>query len=260
MKHVRQLTFAATLLFIFSTQNCLAHFGMIIPEKSIITQDKKNAEFELAFAHPFENKGMDLEKPEKFTMTVNGQTTDLTDNLKAMTFMGHKAWNTDISFKRPGVYVFVMEPHPYWEPAEDISIIHYTKTIVAAFGDDTGWDEPVGLPTEIVPLTRPFGNYAGNSFTGKVLVKGKPAAGAEVEVEYYNKGNTLQAPDDYHITQVVKADSNGVFTFTCPRAGWWGFAALTEADYTLQDPEGNDKGVETGAVLWIHLDNFQKRD
>jgi cobalt/nickel transport protein len=28
---------------------------------------------------------------------------------------------------------------------------------------DKGWDEPVGLPTEIVPLLRPFDNYVGRS-------------------------------------------------------------------------------------------------
>jgi cobalt/nickel transport protein len=259
MKSLKGLIFAATVFVFFSAQSSFAHFGMIIPEKSIITQEQKTSGFELAFAHPFENRGMDLQKPKKFTMTLNGQTTDLTGKLQETAFMDHKAWKTDITFKRPGVYFFVMEPHPYWEPAEDISIIHYTKTIVAAFGEDTGWDEPIGLPTEIVPLTRPFGNYAGNSFTGKVLVNGKPAAGAEVEVEYYNKGNVLQAPNDYHITQVIKADDNGIFTFTCPLAGWWGFAALSEADFTIKDPAGNDKGVETGAVLWIHLDNFKQR-
>ncbi len=66
--------------------------------------------------------------------------------------MEHKGWKVRFVLPRPGVYQFVMEPTPYWEPAEDLSIIHYTKTIIPAFGDDEGWDEPVGLPTEIVPL------------------------------------------------------------------------------------------------------------
>lgn len=78
--------------------------------------------------------------------------------------------------------------------------------------------------------------------------------GAEVEVEFYNEGNVLKAPSDYHITQVITADPNGVFSFTCPMPGWWGFAALSEADYTIKDPEGNDKDVEIGAVLWIYMD------
>ena len=99
-------------------------------------------------------------------------------------------------------------------------------------------------------------NYAGNSFTGQVLLKGQPVSGAEVEIEFYNQNNTLNPPSDYHITQVIKTDTNGVFSFTCPLAGWWGFAALNEADYQLKDPEGKDKNVELGAVLWIYLDEL----
>ncbi len=73
-------------------------------------------------------------------------------------------------------------------------------------------------------------------------------------MEFYDKKNSLNAPSDYHVTQVIRADGNGIFSFTCPLAGWWGFAALSEADYTIKDPAGNEKGVEIGAVLWIHLD------
>ena len=83
---------------------------------------------------------------------------------------------------------------------------------------------------------------------------GEPVPNAEVEVELYNRDNTYKAPSEYHVTQVVKADENGVFSFACPQSGWWGFAALNEADYTIKDPGGADKGVELGAVLWIYLD------
>jgi cobalt/nickel transport protein len=243
-------------LLCFPAGHAFAHFGMLIPDQHIIQQEKKDTTLTLAFSHPFENIGMDLIQPRKFTVTTSGETTDLSSTLKQTTFMEHKGWESSYNFSRPGVYQFVMEPTPYWEAAEDLSIIHYTKTIIPAFGDDEGWDEPVGLPTEIVPLLRPFGNYAGNSFSGQVLVKGTPAAGAEVEVEFYNKGNALHPESDYHVTQVIKADGNGIFTFTCPLAGWWGFAALSEADYTLKDPEGNEKGVELGAVLWTYLDKL----
>ena len=241
-----------TLITLFA-QNCLAHFGMLIPEQSVITQKKKSIQFNLAFAHPFENVGMELAKPKTFSVTVDGQTSDLTDTLRPATFMQHGSWKTSFTFKKPGVYHFTMEPTPYWESGEDVSIIHYTKTIIGAYGDHQGWDTPLGLPAEIIPLLRPFGNYAGNSFTGQVLLGGKPAPSTLVEVELYNADNELRPPTDYHITQVIKTDVNGVFTFTCPLPGWWGFAALHEADYTIRDPKGNEKGVEIGAVLWIYL-------
>lgn len=236
-----------------------AHFGMLIPDTDIIDQENKTTNLTLSFSHPFEIIGMDLVKPAKFTVTVGGQTTDLLADLTETSVMDHQAWQSSYTFKRPGVYQFAMEPTPYWEPAEDLSIIHYTKTIIPAYGDDQGWDEPLGLPTEIVPLTRPFGNYAGNSFTGQVLLKGQPVPGAEVEVELYNQNGTYTAVSDYHVTQVIKADSQGIFTFACPLAGWWGFAALNEADYTIKDPAGNDKGVELGAVLWVKMDEYKQK-
>lgn len=257
MKKFAVMSCLATLLAV-PTGQALAHFGMVIPKQSIIDQEKKETTLTLSFSHPFENIGMDLAQPKKFTVTMDGNTTDLLASLKPTTFMDHKAWQTAYSFTRPGVYHFVMEPTPYWEPAEDLSIIHYTKTIIPAFGGDEGWDAPVGLPTEIVPLLRPFGNYVGNSFSGQVLLRGKPVPGAVVEVEFYNKGNTLQPKSDYHITQLIKADDNGIFNFSCPLAGWWGFAALNEADYTIKNPDGQDKGVELGAVLWIYLDELPK--
>ena len=172
--------------------------------------------------------------------------------------MDHKGWQATHKLQRPGVYYFAMEPQPYWEPAEDVFIIHYTKTAVAAFGDDADWDRPIGLPTEIVPLLRPFGNLAGNTFVGKVLMDGKPVPGAEVEVERYNHDGRLSMPTVYHETQVIRADDRGIFTFTCPVEGWWGFAALSEASYTLKTPDGKDKGVELGAVFWTYFNAADK--
>lgn len=249
-------TVCCTAIFCLSAVPAFAHFGMVIPDQPIITQDAKSTKITLSFSHPFENVGMDLVKPSKFSVLANGISTDLLPALQPAQVMDKQAWSTNYTFTRPGIYQFIMEPTPYWEPAEDLSIIHYTKTIVPAFGDDVGWDEPAGLPTEIVPMLRPFGNYAGNSFCGQVLLKGNPVPGAEVEVEFYNQGAKYQAPTDYHITQVIKADSNGIFSFTCPLAGWWGFAALNEADYTIKDPDGNEKGVELGAVLWVYFNEY----
>jgi cobalt/nickel transport protein len=61
------------------------------------------------------------------------------------------------------------------------------------------------------------------------------------------------------ITQVVKADDAGVFTYCAPRAGWWGFAALNTADYRLQAPDGTMKDVEVGGVLWVEFMDWKER-
>ena len=231
-----------------------AHFGMLVPSKSCVL-DKKDQAIELtfAFAHPFEGKGMNLEI-EKAQAFAGGKAQDILPSLKEKTVMGKKGAAASYKLAEPGVYAFAMTPKPYWEPAEDKFIIHYTKTLVAAFGEEEGWDEPLGLPVEIVPLTRPFANWAGCVFQGVVLHEGKPVAGCDVEVEHWNGSGPQrhEAPNDYFVTQVVKTDANGVFTFAAPFAGWWGFAALVDGPKKIAH-EGKDRDVELGGVLWTEF-------
>lgn len=240
-----------SVLFLALSSPAFAHFGMVIPSESVVEEKSQaSLELELSFSHPMEAVGMPLAPPKSFQVFVDGKKEDLGASLQPATIMDHESWKALYTVKRPGVYQFVMEPQPYWEPAEDCFIIHYTKTYVAAFGEEEGWDVPVGLKTEIVPLTRPFGNYAGNVFCGQVLLDGKPVPGAEVEVEYYNREKRYTAPNAYLATQVIKADANGVFTYGMPFAGWWGFAALSTAKEKIPH-EGEAKEVELGAVVWI---------
>lgn len=238
---------------IFASGASLAHFGSVLPDKSSV-DDPKDSTVTLtaAFNHPMEQTGMTMAKPKSFSVIVNGKKTDLTDKLEKTQVLNKDAWITQYKVMRPGLYQFVAEPEPYWEASEDKFIVHYSKIMLPVYGEDGDWHKPVGLPTEIVPLTRPFGNYAGNVFQGKVLVDGKASPNTDVEVEFYNVDNKVKAPSPIHVTQVVRTDDNGVFTFVVPWAGWWGFAALNEANYKIQK-DGTDKPVEIGAVLWTEF-------
>ncbi|RLB82488.1 MAG: DUF4198 domain-containing protein [Deltaproteobacteria bacterium] len=234
-----------------------AHFGMVIPSDQMVMQGEDTViKIDLMFWHPFEGIGMELVKPAKFGVVINGRETDLLGSLRPTKTKGHQTWTTSYKIKRPGVYMFYMEPQPYWEPAEDCYIIHYTKAVVTACGDDEGWDEEIGLETEIVPISKPYGLYTGNVFQGIVKLNGKPVPYAEVEVEYYNKDGKCSAPTDYMVTQTIKADQNGVFTYAAPRAGWWGFAALNTSDAKMKY-NGQDKDVELGAVLWVKFHDMK---
>ncbi len=245
-----------TLVFLFSN-NCLAHYGMVIPSDNMIMQDeKREIKLNLSFSHPFEIIGMELVKPKGFFVVKNGKSMDLTGELAPVSVMGKPAWTMNFPVKRPGAYAFVMEPAAYWEPGEDCYIIHHTKTIVAAFGDDSGWDEEIGLKTEIIPLSRPFGLYAGNLFQGIVKLDGKKVPYADVEIEFYNQNKTAIAPTDYMITQTIKTDQNGVFSYCAPVSGWWGFAALSTSDKKMMH-NGEKKDIELGAVIWVKFENWQ---
>ena len=235
-----------------------AHFGAIIPSDDIVSKEEnRTLALSVKFFHPFEGHYMDLVKPARFGVMIQGKKQDLLSELKAKKVDGSTTWGMDYKIKRPGDYVFYVEPQPYFEPAEEAFIVHYTKVIVAAFGMEEGWDEEIGLKTEIIPLTRPYGLWAGNVFQGLVMVDGKPAPGTEVEVEYYNEGGKIEAPADPFVTQVVKADENGVFTYAMPRAGWWGFAALNTDEATIKHTDGVEYEVEIGAVLWVRTHDMK---
>ncbi|KUJ79741.1 DUF4198 domain-containing protein [Ruegeria profundi] len=251
----RHIVFAA-LAGTVAVTPALAHYGMIIPNDPMISQeDGRSLSLTMSFSHPFEMDGMMLEKPEAFTVTHEGATTDLLGDLQDATVMDDQGYTLDFPLERPGTYIFAMEPKPYWEPAEDAFIIHYTKTYVTAYGDDEGWDTELGLKTEIVPLSKPFGLWEHNVFQGIVKMDGEPVPYAEVEVEFFNDGASATAPDELMITQTVKADADGVFTYAAPSDGWWGFAALNTADYTLPQ-DGEEKAVELGAVIWVHFEEW----
>lgn len=234
-----------------------AHFGMVIPSDQMLMQgENTNIKVDLMFWHPFEGIGMELVKPARFGVVINGKETDLLGSLRPTKTKGNQTWTTSYKIKRPGLYVFYMVPQPYWEPAEDCYIIHYTKAVVTAFGDDEGWDEEIGLKTEIVPLAKPYGLYTGNVFQGIVKLDGKPVPYAEVEVEYYNKDGKYHAPTDYMVAQTIKADSSGLFTYAAPKAGWWGFAALNTSDTKMKHND-EDKDVEMGAVIWVKFHDMK---
>lgn len=220
-----------------------AHFLTFIPSTdNISNQDNSQVSFDAMFIHPFEQTGMTMEKPKG--IFFNKQELVLKETKK----FEHKAWQTDYKIKKPGVHQFYVEPQAYFEPAEEKYIIHVPKVMVLAYGLEDGWDEPLGLKYEIVPLVKPFGLYSGNLFQGKVLHNGKPASNVEVEVELFNEFN-LKAPTDSHITQVVKTDENGVFSFVMNHKGWWGFAALIEEGE--KEYKGKMYPIENGALLWI---------
>ena len=238
-----------TLIFC-AASSALAHFGMLIPSAGSVA-DKKDASLTLtlSFSHPMEMVGMPLAAPASFKVYADGTGEDLLPALKPAKVMEHEAWSAAYAVKKPGVYQFVMEPKPYWEPAENKYIVHYAKVVVDGFASGEGWDRLAGLPVEIAPLVRPTGLWTGNLFRGVVLQDGQPVPGAEIEVEWVNDGS-VTPPNEAFITQVIKADDMGVFSYAMPKAGWWGFAALIDGPEATS-PDGKPATTELGALMWV---------
>ncbi len=248
---LRQPLLAAFFLSLSTVAD--AHFLELIPSHDIVTQASgSQLDLALTFTHPMEGGPvMPMGEPVQFGVVGPEGKTDLKPRLQAIELGGSRAYRADYKVRRPGDYSFYVEPAPYWEPAEGVMIVHYAKVVVDAYGAETDWDRELGLPVEIVPLTRPYGLWSGNLFRGVVKRDGRPLPFAEVEVEWRNDGS-LTPPSDPYITQVLKADANGTFTYAMPRAGWWGFAALVEGDEPLPNPEGQPVSVELGGLIWIY--------
>jgi len=263
---VKKLAILIVLVILLAGSTAYAHFQLLIPSRIVVTGiAPQEINLSMPFAHPMEGGPfMEMKKPMKFGVMVNGEKVTLDNILKSHKIPVFKKWNPEFkeyknkkvtayyasySLKRPGNYLFYLVPKPYFEPAEDKFIWQITKVVVNAYGAEEGWDSIIGLKAEIVPLVVPYGIWEGNIFRGKVLINGKPASGIDVEVEYYNKDGKVKPPVDSLITQVIKTDNEGIFSYAIPWAGWWGFSAL--GDGGKMQYKGKMYPVELDAVMWV---------
>lgn len=230
-----------------------AHFQELLPSSNIIEgKSQRNVSISAVFTHPMEGGPvMNMGQPVKFgVIGREGQVVDLLSTLRRAPINGKQAFAAEYKVPGPANYIFFMEPAPYWERQEGKMLIHYTKVVVNALGADEGWDQMTGAPIEIKPLTRPYGLWAGNIFSGVVYYNGKPLPNARIEVEYVSNGK-VKLPADAYVNAVVKSDSTGYFAYAMPKAGWWGFSAIVTGVRKMQSPEGTEVPVEEGGLIWV---------
>ncbi|SJZ84447.1 DUF4198 domain-containing protein [Consotaella salsifontis] len=243
-----RLAVSALLLALVATP-AAAHFQEILPSDDVLPEGG-TVTIDLVFTHPMERgPTMDMARPARVGVMANGAVRDLTPAIEEKKVDGKSAWTLSDTLQEPGAAVYFVEPQPYWEQAEKKWITHYSKVIVDSYASGEGWDAMVGLPVEIEPLVRPTGLWTGNLFRGIVRNDGKPVPFAEIEVEWVNDGS-VTTPNEAFITQVIKADGNGVFAYAMPHAGWWGFAALIDGPKT-KAPDGSEADSELGGLIWV---------
>ncbi|MCB9482124.1 MAG: DUF4198 domain-containing protein [Desulfobacteraceae bacterium] len=256
------------LIFSLTAVPAYSHFQMIYTPESAL-EKASEIDLKLVFTHPFEaGHTMDMGTPSEFFVIKKGKKTDLKSSLKPITWKSltnsGKAYEAQVKLRGMGDNVFCLVPEPYYEKEEEIYIQQITKMVVNTAGFPTDWDAEAGLPTEIVPLDKPYALWTGNVFRGIVKSNGKPVPYAEIEVEYLNHKPLMnhnefsedaqaEAPQDSFVTMGIKANVNGEFTFGIPRAGWWGFCALGAG------PAKEYKGKELSqdAVIWIQAKDMK---
>lgn len=243
------------LLLCLPPASALAAFGLILPHTSILRQgDNPTLELQVRIVDPLRAASEELRKPQRFGVQHLGEETSLLAGLAPSQDQKPPRWLATYTVKRPGDYLFFATAAPLWDAENDQYIVHHVKLCVNAFGLEEGWDEPVGLEAEIVPMTRPYGLWAGNLFSGQVLLNGEPAPYALVEITFLGMAPDSPSPTaalspPFRI-QKLHADASGVFHYAMPRAGWWGFAAAMDADRTLQHGS-EEKPVTLMTSLWV---------
>jgi len=253
--------FLAIVVLLAMTPNASAHFQVLIPSLVDVNDSSgRTITLDIRFTHPMAGGPlMNMGKPVRFGVMRRGTEIDLRPILEQADDGGKSVYGARYVLDAPGDHVFFLEPSPYYETGEETYIVHFTKVVVNGFDGGGGWDKPVGFPVEIMSLVRPYGLWTGNTFRAVVVRAGKPVPGARVEVEYLNDREPKVAmPSSAFETQVIFANDRGEFTYSMPRAGWWGFAALVDGPAEgLKTPEGKPADLEWGALMWVPVRDME---
>jgi len=267
MKQQLKLIFISLVFF---NTNIYAHFQMLYtPELAL--EKGQSIQVKQVFTHPFEDKytlnmGKQHDKKEfkevdEFYVINRKKKTDLKKSLKAISFKGNvnsgQAYSLKYKARKMGDHIMVLKAAPFYEENQDIYIQQIVKTIVNVAAAPTNWDSDLNLDAEIIPLVKPYAIWEGSNFTGIVKAQGKAIPYAKVDITYLNRDininnnsmgkDKIKAPNKVFITLSIKANKNGEFNFTIPKAGFWGFAA--------QDLNKNKtykgKKLKQDALIWV---------
>lgn len=76
----------------------------------------------------------------------------------------------------------------------------------------------------------------------------------DVNIKNHTLGKPkIKAPQDSFANMVIKANSNGEFTFTIPKEGYWGFRAAEVG--SVKEYKG--KKLEQDAIIWVETKNMK---
>lgn len=240
-----------TLLAVASAH---AHFLELLPSKPLFEDAKGNkVSLDIAFGHPFYGKLLKMDAPsEVMVISPGGEEKKL--RLKDDEAGDTSTFQPSFKLKENGDYTVIAKGAPYYEPEEKQYIEQISKVVINAGGIEGPWNDPVGLPIEIVPLSRPYGLWAGSSFSGMVFINGKPAPHVKVEVTLARGSEKLPELSELHDVATLYTDGVGMFTIALPFSGWWGLSAISHPDRMMAGPDGKDVPVELDGLIWIYAD------
>ena len=230
-----------------------AQVQMILPSTSVVEESgDKKIRLDIRFAHPFKGNVVAMEKPNKFGVMRQGKKLDLMYLVKPIPVKGLQAFEVYYPINDPGDYVFYLQPNTWFDSTQKTLHVQPTKVVVNAYGEESGWDAELQEPAEILPLAQPYALWTGNSFRGVVKYRQKAVPFTKVHVVYFNENQTLTAPTLPLVDQVIKTDASGVFSYTLPKSGWWGFKADIRTGKRWNH-QGRPYPLYYNPVIWVQV-------
>jgi len=203
---------------------------------------------------------------ERFTVTVNGQTRDVTGRLgnrpglnedadfeglhvyayqSDIAHVNYKTYDKFQSFADHKSFKNMRDRHQSRDlPDENFqeAYTRFAKALIAV-GHGDGEDGQTGLETELVALQNPFTDEIGKTINVQAFYQGKPRKDAQIEL-------FAKSPDGQVEITLHRTDANGVATLPAVS----GVEYLVDA-VVLREPS-DDLAAQRGAVwetLWASL-------
>jgi cobalt/nickel transport protein len=256
----------AVLIFgLGSALPTLAHSHVYWPQsEGCYAKPGELVKWQYFWGHPFEMLISDAQTPKFFMFTPQRKKENLTAKDIALkdqeSGQDRKAFEVEYKPPAPGDYFLCLESPPYFIPEEKEFWQDYVKEPLHVEATE-GWDQSVGLPVEIIPLTRPYGWPAGSVFKGLALAKNRALTGAAVEIEKFNgffvprarlPKDRLGQENSPLITRVTKTDRMGYFICTLDSPGWWLISVSAPGRRKVH--ERKYYPVEMRGGLWVYVE------
>jgi cobalt/nickel transport protein len=220
--------------------------------------------YQYFWGHPYEMILFDAKAPTAYVVAPDGEREPVSLEPVEMedpeTGLPRAAFRLRYTPENIGDSWLVLEAPPYPIEEEGEAVQDYVKQCIHVMAEQ-GWDSELGLPVELVPLTRPYGLEPGFAFTARAYMGGEPMAGATVEIEKFNGfhvGEEMLPTDQFGmedvpmITRVAKTDAFGYVTYTLDEPGWWMISVSAESGTAAVEGEEYPRVLRGG--LWVHVD------
>lgn len=161
--------------------------------------------------------------------------------------------------KKEGDYFLVLSTEPTLVPESNEVWQEFVKVPLHLVREGA-WDQILGLPIEIILLTRPYGLTLGVPFRGRILFQGRPLPGAKIQViPFHGAFIPPQAlpqdqwgQTDYALMyQASLTNEEGEFITGFAHEGWWLVTvAVSFGQYRLGP---NSYPFFWRASLWLYV-------